>query len=348
MNSYFSTFITGFDRVVEKALAKSLKDIQIELLTDGLVIYKTTVTPDEIKKIKFLNNSFVLLKKVDRLSASPTLDMVKILLKDKDVENYIKKYFSERRLKFRIRASVRNQFVAIDKNLQRNLEDKIMQTVPTLTVDRSLPDIELLIATRSESFGLIGMQFTHRTNYEKVLEKGELYPELAYILCLISDPHKDDVFLDPFAGHGSIPIQRTVSFPYKQVVAGDNDPILVERLRKKTTKLNKKIVVEKLDALNLSKLEDASVNKIVTDPPWGLHEGKNLDLPRFYSRMLEEFHRVIKPSGAIVIITAQKELVEEQLSKLKGRLEIVAKYNTLVSGKKAGVYKIGKIGRYYQ
>ena len=100
------------------------------------------------------------------------------------------------------------------------------------------------------------------------------------------------------------------------------------------------IVVEKLDALNLANIENNSVDKIVTDPPWGLHEGKNLDLPKFYLKMLEEFYRVTKTGGFIVILTAQKELIETQLGKLKDNLKLVAKYNTLVSGKKAGVYKL--------
>ena len=62
MNSSFSTFITGFDKVISNELTKRLKGVEILQLTDGLVIYKTTSSLDEIKKLKFLNNSFVLLK----------------------------------------------------------------------------------------------------------------------------------------------------------------------------------------------------------------------------------------------------------------------------------------------
>lgn len=218
MTSYFSTFITGFDKVVEKALIDRLKDVQIELLTDGLVIYKTTAKPDEIKKLKFLNNSFVLLRKFERVSENSVKDILKALIKDNNLENIISRSFSKH-LKFRIRASVKNQFVSIDKNILRNLEEKIAQTARNLIVDRSLPDIELLITVRSEGFGLAGIQFSSRPNYEKTLEKGELYPELAYILCLISEPSKDDVFFDPFAGHGSIPAQR-LHFLHKEIRAG--------------------------------------------------------------------------------------------------------------------------------
>jgi len=258
MTSYFSTFITGFDKVVEKALIDRLKDVQIELLTDGLVIYKTTAKPDEIKNLKFLNNSFVLLRKFEHVSGHSIKDILKALIKDNNLENIINRSFSKH-LKFRIRATVKNQFVSIDKNILRNLEEKVTRTARNLIVDRSLPDIEFLITVRSEGFGLAGIQFSSRPNYEKTLEKGELYPELAYILCLISEPSKGDVFFDPFAGHGSIPAQR-LRFPYKEIHAGEIDRDLQRKLEKK---FGKKVIVDSVDALSLIQFLIAQLTKLL-------------------------------------------------------------------------------------
>ena len=140
MTSYFSTFITGFDKVVEKALIDRLKDVQIELLTDGLVIYKTTAKPDDIKNLKFLNNSFVLLRKFEHVSEHSIKDILKALIKDNNLENLINRSFSKR-LKFRVRATVKNQFISVDKNILRNLEEKVVRTARNLIVDRSLPDM---------------------------------------------------------------------------------------------------------------------------------------------------------------------------------------------------------------
>ena len=39
---FFSTFITGFGEVVKSEIPKVLKNIRLELLTDGLIIYQTT------------------------------------------------------------------------------------------------------------------------------------------------------------------------------------------------------------------------------------------------------------------------------------------------------------------
>ena len=339
MNSYFSTFITGFDEVVTNELVKCLKGVEIVLLTDGLIVYKTISSLDEIKKLKFLNNSFILLKKIENASKNSMKNMLKILLKDPSLKNIVRQLFYRQNLKFRIRASIKNQFVAIDKNVLKNLEEKIVQTTRNLTVDRSLPDIEFLITIRSEGFGLAGIQFTSRPNYEKTLEKGELYPELAYILCLISEHSKDDIFFDPFSGHGSILAQR-LNFPHTRIIAGEIDRGLQLKLEKR---FGKRVVVTPVDALSLSTFADNSIDKIVTDPPWGLYD-TNKDIPEFYFLMLKQFHRVLKHNGVIVILTNQKTVMEDLFIKFKGQLKLEEKYSTLVSGKKAGVYKLKKMG----
>jgi len=48
MNSFFWTFITGFDDVVENGLVKRLQAVEVVLLADGLIIYKTTSSLEEI------------------------------------------------------------------------------------------------------------------------------------------------------------------------------------------------------------------------------------------------------------------------------------------------------------
>ena len=111
MNVYFSTFITGFGDIVAGELAKRLRGVEIVLLTDGLVIYKTTSSVEEIKKLRFLNNSFVLLKKFDKISEGSIKNILKSLIQDQNLVNIVRQSFPEKNLKFRIRASIKNQFV---------------------------------------------------------------------------------------------------------------------------------------------------------------------------------------------------------------------------------------------
>lgn len=339
MKTYFSTFITGFKEVVEQALKERVKDVQIELLSDGLVIYRSHKTPDAIRQLRFFNNSFLLLKYFPRLGKKPIEEMLKQTVSDRQIVPAIDNLLPKIKSTFRIMATQENQFVPIDKNLKTRLESMIGQK-GKLRLDRGLPGIEFLFAARREGNGLFGLRLTRHTSYEKILEKGELYPELAHILCLISEPNQNDTFLDPFCGSGAIPIARAIGFPYGTIYASDIENKSVEKTRQKASKANRKIIIRKCDALHLDTFNDNSIDKIVTDPPWGLHVGKELNLEKFYQEMLTEFQRIDKQNGIMVILIAKKELFEDVLNKFSSRLKVIKQFDTLVSGQKARVYKI--------
>jgi tRNA G10 N-methylase Trm11 len=337
MSSYYSTFTVGFEDLIEDILGDYLRNLNITLLADGLVVYETSSKIDDIRKLKFLNNSFILLKEFEDVNEHSTTKILKSLIQDKTLSETLNKHFAQRRLKFRIRTTYKNQFIAVNKDFMKNLEDKISTISRNLKADRNLPDIELMINIRTEGFALAGMQFTKKPNYEKTLEKGELNPELAHILCLLSEPTKADIFVDPFAGYGSIPTQR-FGFAHKQIIANEINKNSRSILKQR---LHPTIKIEGQDALNLNMLKDNSVDKIVTDPPSGVRDKIN-NLPKFYEQMLKEFQRILKPNGIIVILTPQKELLDELLNTQKN-LRVSEEFSTLASGKKTSVYKIIKL-----
>lgn len=340
MRTFYSTFITGFSEVVRQALSNNLKDVKIDRLSDGLIIYQTKAEIDTIKKLRFFNNSFFLLNHFPKLGSNPINEMFRQTICNKELIPKIQAIIPKKKTAFRIMASVENQFVAMDKNLLGRLENIISQE-RNLVLDRSKPEIEFLFLVRREGYGLFGLRLTRHPSYEKILEKGEIYPELAHLLCLISEPRADDIFLDPFCGSGAIFLARAKGFLYKTIYASDIDK---EHVNKAKIKIKKypKIVIEQQDALNLNSFGNNSMDKIVTDPPWGLYSGKELNLNDFYEKMLTELWRVLKINGVMVILVAKKELFETMLNKLSDKLSLLIKYDTLVSGQKAGVYKINK------
>jgi tRNA G10 N-methylase Trm11 len=165
---------------------------------------------------------------------------------------------------------------------------------------------------------------------------------LAHLLCLLSEPGRNDIFLDPFCGSGSLVLERLHSFPYRQILAGDQDPTHVAALRRKT-KQQKNIKLEQWDALHLTTVESHSVHKIVTDPPWGFYQDTNVNFTEFYSQMLSEFARVLQPGGLAVVLVGRKAEFEQALIAIAQHLQLRKKYDVLVSGKKAGVYQLARV-----
>lgn len=335
---YFSTFITGFEKVVEKVLVDTLKDVEVNLLLDGLIAYSTTSDIDSVKKLKFINNTFLLIKKFDDLSNRPMDKMMKYALNKINFEKALNINISKKYRTFRVITSKENQLVSVNKSILSLLEEKIIKATH-LKPNRSKPDVEFWFLSRREECGFFGMRLTKHPDFTKSLPKGELRPELAHFLCLVSEPKSADVFLDPFAGHGAIPHART-NYPYKQIIVSDNNTHLVGKLRKRL-KNTGNISVSRRDAIKLEGLDDKSVDKIVTDPPWG-HFFDKKNMQQFYPQVLDSFFRVLRKGGLVVILIGEKELFEKLLDEVSDKFRLMEKYDTLVSGHKASVYKIIK------
>lgn len=335
---YFSTFITGFETVVGDLLDKHLDKVKIDLLLDGLVVYSTTSSIEKVKKIRFLNNSFLLLRFFDKDKNIPLEKMIKQVLSEK-VRLPIRLPSNWRT--FRIITSQENQLVSVDKQLVINLEENIRKNFG-LKPNRSLPQVEFWFLSRREGYGFFGMRLTRHQDYAKSLQKGELRPELANFLCQISDPNNNDNFLDPFAGSGSIPIERAQNFSSKHILASDNNSVIVNRLKARARFLKLNLSVENADALHLDKIRDGSIDKIVTDPPWGYFGEKITDLPKFYSSMLDSLSRILRKGGIAILLVGERDSFENLLSKYQTKYTLDKKIYTLVSGKKAGVYKLIK------
>jgi 23S rRNA G2445 N2-methylase RlmL len=340
MTTYYSTFSSGLSEVVRPALAQQIKDVKIDLTLDGLIVYESDRPLEQIKRIRFFNNTFLLLQQFNGMRGESIPYMMASILKKPGMIHF-PRWAIKGSSFFRIMASKENQTVPIQRETLTRLESFFSHRLG-LRVHRSKPDVEVWFLERSEGHGFVGIRLTHATAAEKNLQRGELRSELTHILCLISEPKKEDVFLDPFAGSGAIPIERARSFPYRQIIASDNDRETMRKLRNRLGELGLKVTLGEWNANNLKSISDHYVDKIVTDPPWGLFTSQDsIRLEKLYTDMLDEFSRVLKPGGIVVILMGQKEVFENSL-KDKPDFRITDQYNILVSGKKAAIYKFVK------
>lgn len=81
--------------------------------------------------------------------------------------------------------------------------------------------------------------------------------------------------------------------------------------------------------------QDNFIDVIVTDPPWGYFQ--NID-DNFYDLIFAELLRVIKPKGRLVLLTAQKE----KMQNISSAFGLIAKYDILLSGQKAAIFVFEK------
>lgn len=348
MTTYASTFIPGMGEVVAAALRCSLRDFELDLLLDGLVVYRSSSTVADVRALRFCNNSFVCLMSFDGLGRNPMAQICQTILADGQLLRRVAPYLPRKNLTYRFVASEENRFVPVPQRTRLALE-QLLTAEPRLRPHPSNPDVEFWLLARREGFGFVGMRITRQRANEKTLAQGELRPELCHLLCLLSEPAADDVVLDPFCGSGAIPLERARSFPYRRVLAGDIDAKHVKSLRAKVRqfrwirrKRQQNIVIGRWDALNLHTFAPESVDKIVTDPPWGFYQSQLTDLDRFLRDTLQEFHRILRRNGLMVLLVGRPQLFENCLRDFKGALTVLQRYDVLVSGKKASVFKVVK------
>lgn len=318
---YFSTFVVGFEDVVREVL----KDVEVEMMFGGAVLYTIDTDAERIgirsDSADIFNNTFQVLHHYKRIEPGALVGMMKFIYNS----NWLKRNFlpAVRGAEtFRVVASRENEIGAVDDNILKNAEVAIAKETG-ITLDRGKPDMEYWFLERSEGGtrsdqGFFLMRLTYKKN-ERKLALGELRLELAHLLCLISEPYRNDVFLDPFAGSGAIARARK-ELPHKKILSSD--------------------IKEGVDATKLIHIQDASVDKIVTDPPWGLAE--EADVETLYRQTFKEFERLLKSGGIIVLLTSRKLLMEKMLPEFP-KFELEKKLDVLVNGKKAGVFKIRKV-----
>ena len=349
---YFATYASGFREIVVKYLSETISDAQIKQVFDGAILFSTQKCFSDMH-LRCFNNIF------------QVLDTMKLPdIENDQVERHLSKlinkfpyhemgsyHANKRKKSFRIVTLSRSCLISVNKTKKIKLEQLIKKQTG-LEVKRDKADIEFWIIYRNEGVSLFLKRLTTHKTYSKILKKGALHPEIAFMLVWISHPQKNSIVLDPFCGTGSIAIQCAKYFKSKMIYScdNDNDKIidLVNYLKKSEHKgISNKIICTNADFTKLESMFDKeSVDIIITDPPWGLYnesEYKENDVNDLYNEFMKIFATILKQNATLVILTACKRLMKDIIKESK-IFSIKNEYQVLISGKQSGIFVINKIG----
>ena len=136
--------------------------------------------------------------------------------------------------------------------------------------------------------------------------KAALRPTIAAAMVFASGLGDEDVFLDPMCGSGTILLERATAGRYGLLLGGDIDPVAVKAALANFGPRHQPRRIVRMDARHLP-FEDASVDKLVTNLPWGRQIGNTSDLPGLYGGVVAEAARVVRTGGAIVLLTGESQ-----------------------------------------
>ena len=244
-----------------------------------------------------------------------------------------------RRLKFRVIARMAGEHEFRRVDFQRAVERGILERSDhTWRLEEEGADVELWATMIDSEFFLtvrLSDDAMRHREYKAAHRPASLRASSAAALAWLSEPRDDDVVLDPFCGAGTILIERAHLGRYAMLLGSDRDAAALATARVNVGARYKPIQLENWDAGALP-LGDASVNKIVTNLPWGLRYGSHGENRKLYPIWMREFARVLKNGGMMVMLTAEGRLMRELERTRKFAPSKIIRVSVL--GKSAAIY----------
>ena len=188
---------------------------------------------------------------------------------------------------------------------------------------------EMFLAVR-----LVDERMRHR-EYKVAHRPGSLRASVAAALGWLSQPGADDFVVDPMCGAGTILIERAHLGRQAMLAGFDRDDGAVAAAHENIGPRYRPLGLAQADALRLP-LGNAAATHLITNLPWGTKHGSHGENRRLYPRLVEEFARVVRPGGRLVMLTAERMLMREVANRGFVRVESVKRVTIL--GAPAVVY----------
>ncbi|WP_129677395.1 THUMP domain-containing class I SAM-dependent methyltransferase [Candidatus Chloroploca sp. Khr17] len=163
-----------------------------------------------------------------------------------------------------------------------------------------------------------------------------LRPALAAAMVGLTDPEVDDVFLDPMAGAGTILVERAAAGKFAEIHGGDISGEALRAMQENLHGVRGEIYVSRWDARKLP-LDDASVDKVAVNLPFGKQVSEEAELPGLYREVLAELVRVVRPGGRVVVLTGDYRLLETARNSAARRLRPGPRHRVIVLGQAATI-----------
>jgi tRNA (guanine6-N2)-methyltransferase len=306
----------------------------------GMTIFSAP-RPDPLSAARTLEDLFALVGYRDALGTAPTtLEKIRAAAHDAPyVEEALEARVrmtpgsrAGRKLGFRVIARIAGNHEFRRLDFQRAVERGIAERDDhSWRIAGDDADVEfwatLLGAEVFLAVRLVDERMRHR-EYKVAHRPGSLRASVAAALGWLSQPGTDDFVIDPLCGAGTILIERAHLGRYAMLAGFDRDAGAIAAAQENIGPRYRPIGLAESDALRLPLVSGAATH-LVTNLPWGTKYGSHGENRRLYPRLVEEFARVVRPGGRLVMLTAERMLMREVANRGFVRVESVRRVTIL-------------------
>lgn len=162
---------------------------------------------------------------------------------------------------------------------------------------------------------------------------------IAYGMVSLSQPHPNDIFLDPMCGAGTILLERAFSGRYRYLIGGDISTESLDATKSNFGRQHQPRQFFQWEAHKLP-IQPNSVDKIVCNMIINTKKREAVsEITDFYDNALQQYQNVLKPRGRMVLLTSDPLLLDKHL-KHHSTLRVRQKVNVDVSGKRGKIFVI--------
>jgi tRNA (guanine6-N2)-methyltransferase len=363
---YAASVLPGLEEIAGNEIAKSLRDAHIADVQRGWVVFTYPGDAFDLLTLRTTEDVFVLLYRTDRLPAyrKGALPLLSQMARssyhwDEAMARFRQAHRkSVKRVTFRVIAQMTGR-----RGFRRQeARDAVLRGVaarwPGWKPVADDAHLEVWVPMVGD-WAVIGLrlsnrQMRHRT-YKREHRPASLRPTLAAAMVWASGPRPGDHFCDPMCGMGTILAERALYAPYRALLGGDID---VDSLQAAIRNLSQAGVEARLSAEALPRedspcilhlwdarslpLHSGTIDALVCNLPFGEKVGSHADNPALYDRFFQQTARVLRLGGRAVLLTSEKELVQQYLERYT-QLQREQQILVGVLGKAARIYVLRKV-----
>jgi len=342
---YYAITIPGLEDVSWQEIETKLDDVQLIKEEKGRLSFTYSEDPSELLKLRSVENVFIHIGTIQGLTRSRNSlgDIFRYVTKlDLDIPLKIHKDVhggkGKKKLTFRVFSTMtgRHNFRRIDA---QSTVEKVLKDKYDLKFDLDKPILEFRLDLEDDT-ALLGLRLTddriHKLTYKTSHVPGSLKQAVAYCMTMLSDPDPSDIFVDPMCGAGTIAIERAYAYRYQRIIAGDVQKSIIESAKDNVKSSHRAIDLMLWDVSSLP-IQDHTVDKVICNLPFGKQTGSQAENQYLYTAFFREIRRIIKSKGKGILLTTERDLMNEVISKYSS-VNIKRKLRIDLSGLKAYIY----------
>jgi 23S rRNA G2445 N2-methylase RlmL len=296
---YFATVLPGLEHVLADEIAAKIADAAISATARGKVFFKTRLPAEELQCLRSADNLY---RFISHFPAGPhKMDLPQL-----------EKRIGEADLSFIERRGISTRFVVNASRSGKHTYSRFDAAEAAMrAIAKRRPDwrrgtaddhnLEFRLDIEGEN-ALFSLRLTDASyRYRGTMRRfapAALRPTVAHCFVWLSKPEADDVFLDPCCGSGTILCER-LAYPAQRITGGDISEEAVRAARQNAPLLESH--VHRWDARQLP-MDSGSVDKIVSNLPFGMQISVPEQLGAFYRDVMREMDRVLKRRGTAIFL----------------------------------------------